>query len=148
MLRRDAHLVEMKYMLRIPLGRERVASDSFYVKYAWHNTLVGYIMSVQKIPPGGIQWVRNDIDYTRLSSCRRSSILIKLLRLSGGVSLSLQPWLDVSFALLTHIACGFQLWHGVRLRIARTSPGKSRSWQKPLRPQPDSLVLHGAGAAY
>ena len=29
MLRKDAHLAEMKYMLRIPLGRERVASDSF-----------------------------------------------------------------------------------------------------------------------
>ena len=29
MLRKDAHLTEMKYMLRIPLGRERVASDSF-----------------------------------------------------------------------------------------------------------------------
>ena len=28
-LREDAHLAEMKYMLRIPLGRERVASDSF-----------------------------------------------------------------------------------------------------------------------
>ena len=29
MLRKDAHLAEMKYMLRIPLGRERVARDSF-----------------------------------------------------------------------------------------------------------------------
>ena len=29
MLRKDAHLAEMKNMLRIPLGRERVASDSF-----------------------------------------------------------------------------------------------------------------------
>ena len=29
-LREDAHLAEMKYMLRIPLGRERVASDSFF----------------------------------------------------------------------------------------------------------------------
>ena len=29
MLRKDAHLAEMKYMLRIPLGRERVAGDSF-----------------------------------------------------------------------------------------------------------------------
>ena len=28
-LREDAHLAEMKYMLRIPLGRERVAGDSF-----------------------------------------------------------------------------------------------------------------------
>ena len=41
-----------------------------------------------------------------LPGCGRSGILIKLLRLPGGVSLSLQPWLDVSFA---HIACGFQL---------------------------------------
>ena len=32
MLRKDAHLAEMKYMLRIPLGRERVASDSFLYK--------------------------------------------------------------------------------------------------------------------
>ena len=31
MLRKDAHLAEMKYMLRIPLGRERVASDSFSI---------------------------------------------------------------------------------------------------------------------
>ncbi len=30
MLRKDAHLAEMKYMLRIPLGRERVASDSLF----------------------------------------------------------------------------------------------------------------------
>ena len=29
MLRKEAHLAEMKYMLRIPLGRERVACDSF-----------------------------------------------------------------------------------------------------------------------
>ena len=72
----------------------------------------------------------------RLPGCGRSGILIKLLRLPGGVSLSLQPWLDVSFA---HIACGFQLWHEVRLRIARTSPDKSRSWQKPLCPQPLAL---------
>ena len=32
MLRKDAHLAEMKYMLRIPLGRERVARDSFLFK--------------------------------------------------------------------------------------------------------------------
>ena len=32
MLRKDAHLAEMKYMLRIPLGRERVASDSFFMR--------------------------------------------------------------------------------------------------------------------
>ena len=31
MLRKDAHLAEMKYILRIPLGRERVASDSFSI---------------------------------------------------------------------------------------------------------------------
>ena len=30
MLRKDAHLAEKKYMLRIPLGRERVASDSLF----------------------------------------------------------------------------------------------------------------------
>ena len=71
-----------------------------------------------------------------LPGCGRSGILIKLLRLPGGVSLSLQPWLDVSFA---HIACGFQLCHEVRLRNARTSPDKSRSWQKPLCPQPLAL---------
>ena len=35
-LREDAHLAEMKYMLRIPLGRERVASDSF----SWHVGLI------------------------------------------------------------------------------------------------------------
>ena len=30
MLRKDAHLAEQKDMLRIPLGRERVASDSLF----------------------------------------------------------------------------------------------------------------------
>ena len=43
---------------------------------------------------------------TLVSGCGHSSLPIRLLRLPGGVSLFLQPWLDVSFA---HIACGFQL---------------------------------------
>ena len=41
-----------------------------------------------------------------VNGCGHSSIPIRLLRLPGGVSLFLQPWLNVSFA---HIACGFQL---------------------------------------
>ena len=31
--RTSCSLAEMKYMLRIPLGRERVAGDSFYLFY-------------------------------------------------------------------------------------------------------------------
>ncbi len=77
--------------------------------------------------------------FIRLLGCGCSSILIRLLRLPGGASLSLQLGLDVSFGSLAHIACSFQLWHEVRYQIARTSPDKSRNCQNLLQPQPPAL---------
>ena len=71
-----------------------------------------------------------------LFGSEHGSIQIRLLRLSGSVSLLLQPWLDVSFA---HIACGFQSWYEKHHWLARTSPDKSRSWLElscPLPPTP------------
>ena len=49
MLRKDAHLAEKKDMLRIPLGRERVASNSLFCApggagflYSKHENFLNY----------------------------------------------------------------------------------------------------------
>ena len=45
MLRKDAHLAEMKYMLRIPLGREECAKRILFRQ----KTASGYALSEERI---------------------------------------------------------------------------------------------------
>ena len=49
-LREDAHLAEMKYMLRIPLERERVASDSFFIPFSNLGTALKRYVASGKFP--------------------------------------------------------------------------------------------------
>ena len=58
-LREDAHLAEMKYMLRIPLGRERVASDSFSVCLAAHVSFARHGRALAGESPEHAQVVGN-----------------------------------------------------------------------------------------